>query len=234
MRCPRRRDPGSAAMERWPPRRGRRPGVPSFPCRSRCPWASPGYADAHPIPGGRRVLHAQTVPADRARRDERGPPQAVPPSDLISMSMGLPRICRCPPDPGWAPSPTCANGTSRSGPTRRARAASSRPAFRPMSVRVIELANRGPDNRRAAPRSVRGILPMQELPLKRGLFGYTPESVRLLLADRDKMFIRAAERAREAEALVLELRSEMEALKAQIEERQEALRPAEAEAANLR
>ncbi|HYU94173.1 MAG TPA: hypothetical protein VEN95_11930 [Actinomycetota bacterium] len=75
---------------------------------------------------------------------------------------------------------------------------------------------------------------MQELPLKRGLFGYTPESVRLLLADRDKMFIRAAERAREAEALVLELRSEMEALKAQIEERQEALRPAEAEAANLR
>src|SRR6266545_3754145 len=125
----------------------------------------------------------------------------------ISMSMRLPRICRCPPDPGWAPSPTCANGTSRSGPTRRARAASSRPAFRPMSVRVIELANRGPDNRRAAPRSVRGILPMQELPLKRGLFGYTPESVRLLLADRDKMFIRAAERAREAEALVLDLQS---------------------------
>ena len=74
---------------------------------------------------------------------------------------------------------------------------------------------------------------MQELPLKRGLFGYTPESVRLLLADRDKMFIRATERAREAEALVLALRSEMEALKAQIEERQ-ALRPAEADAADLR
>jgi len=75
---------------------------------------------------------------------------------------------------------------------------------------------------------------MQALQLKRGLFGYTPESVRLLLADRDKMFIRAAEQARAAEALVLELRSEVEALKAQFEERQEALRAAEAEAADLR
>src|SRR6266508_4413018 len=129
MRCPRRRGPGSDGTERWPPRRARRPGVPSFPCRSRCPCASPGYADAHPIPGGRRVLHAQTVPADRA--------------------------------------------------------ASSRPAFRPMSLRVIELADRG------------------------------------------RMFIRAAELARAAEALVLELRSEMEALRAHIEERQEVLRPAD-------
>src|SRR5213594_3027882 len=103
-----------------------------------------------------------------------------------------------------------------------------------MSVRVIELAHRGPDNRRAAPRSVRGTLPMQALQLKRGLFGYTPESVRLLLADRDKMFIRAAEQARAAEALVLELRSEVEALTAQFEERQEALRAAEAEATDLR
>lgn len=75
---------------------------------------------------------------------------------------------------------------------------------------------------------------MQALQLKRGLFGYTPESVRLLLADRDKMFIRAAEQARAAEALVLELHSEVEALKAQFEERQEALRAAEAEAADLR
>jgi hypothetical protein len=62
--------------------------------------------------------------------------------------------------------------------------------------------------------------------------GYTPESVRLLLADRDKMFIRAAERARAAEALVLELRSELEALKAHFEERQ-ALRPAETTAADV-
>lgn len=72
---------------------------------------------------------------------------------------------------------------------------------------------------------------MQELPLKRGLLGYTPESVRLLLADRDKMFIRAAERARAAEALVLELRSELEALKAHFEEGQ-ALRPTETTAAD--
>jgi hypothetical protein len=71
---------------------------------------------------------------------------------------------------------------------------------------------------------------MQILRLKRGLFGYTPESVRLLLADRDKMFIRAAEVARAAEALVLELRSEVEALKAQIEERQGGIRPTESEA----
>ncbi len=75
---------------------------------------------------------------------------------------------------------------------------------------------------------------MQALQLKRGFFGYTPESVRLLLADRDKMFIRAAEQARAAEALVLELRSEVGALRAQFEERQEALRAAEAEAADLR
>ena len=75
---------------------------------------------------------------------------------------------------------------------------------------------------------------MQVLRLKRGLFGYTPESVRLLLADRDKMFIRAAEVARAAEALVLELRAEVEALKAQVEERQGGLRPAESEAAGRR
>jgi hypothetical protein len=73
---------------------------------------------------------------------------------------------------------------------------------------------------------------MQVLRLKRGLFGYTPESVRLLLADRDKMFIRAAEVARAAETLVLELRSEVEALKARFEER--GLRPAESEAADPR
>ena len=74
---------------------------------------------------------------------------------------------------------------------------------------------------------------MQVLRLKRGLFGYTPESVRLLLADRDKMFIRAAEVARAAEALVLELRAEVEALKAQVEDRQGGL-PAESEAADRR
>jgi chromosome segregation ATPase len=103
-----------------------------------------------------------------------------------------------------------------------------------MSVLVIEVVYGGPDNRRAAPRSVKGTLLMQVLRLKRGLFGYTPESVRLLLADRDKMFIRAAELAKAAEALVLELRSEVEALKAQVDERQAGLRPAESDVANLR
>jgi chromosome segregation ATPase len=75
---------------------------------------------------------------------------------------------------------------------------------------------------------------MQVLRLKRGLFGYTPESVRLLLADRDKMFIRAAEVARAAEALVLELRSEVAALKAQVEALQGGLGSAESEAADRR
>ncbi len=75
---------------------------------------------------------------------------------------------------------------------------------------------------------------MQVLRLKRGLFGYTPESVRLLLADRDKMFIRVAEVARAAEALVLELRSEVQALKAQVEQRHGGVPPAEPEAADRR
>jgi chromosome segregation ATPase len=75
---------------------------------------------------------------------------------------------------------------------------------------------------------------MQVPQLKRGLFGYTPESVRLLLADRDKMFLRASENARAAEALVLELRAEVESVKAELFERSEKLRAAEAEAADLR
>jgi hypothetical protein len=75
---------------------------------------------------------------------------------------------------------------------------------------------------------------MQVLRLKRGLFGYTPESVRLLLVDRDKMFVRSAEVARAAEALVLELRAEVEALKAQVDARHGGLRPTESEAADRR
>jgi chromosome segregation ATPase len=75
---------------------------------------------------------------------------------------------------------------------------------------------------------------MQAPQLKRGLFGYTPESVRLLLADRDTMFLRASENARAAEALVLELRAEIESLKTDLAERSEKLRAAEAEAADLR
>lgn len=75
---------------------------------------------------------------------------------------------------------------------------------------------------------------MQAPQLKRGLFGYTPKSVRLILADRDKMFVRASEQARAAEALVLELRSEAEALKTKLEGQVERLRALEAEAADLR
>ena len=75
---------------------------------------------------------------------------------------------------------------------------------------------------------------MHMLGLKRGLFGYTPESVRLLLTDRDKMFTLAAGVARATEAQVLELRSELEMLKARLEERQEATGAAETGAADLR
>jgi chromosome segregation ATPase len=75
---------------------------------------------------------------------------------------------------------------------------------------------------------------MHMLGLKRGLFGYTPESVRLLLTDRDKMFTLAAGVARATEAQVLELRSELERLKARLEERQEATGAAETGAADPR
>jgi chromosome segregation ATPase len=75
---------------------------------------------------------------------------------------------------------------------------------------------------------------MHMLGLKRGLFGYTPESVRLLLTDRDKMFTVAAGVARATEAQVLELRSELERLKARLEERQEATGAAETGAADPR
>ncbi len=75
---------------------------------------------------------------------------------------------------------------------------------------------------------------MQPPELKLGLFGYTPESVRLILADRDTMFARASEQARAAEALVLKLRSEAGALTTQLEEQVERLRALEAEAADLR
>jgi chromosome segregation ATPase len=67
--------------------------------------------------------------------------------------------------------------------------------------------------------------------LKRGLFGYTPKSVRLILADRDA---RTSEQARATEAVVLGLRSGAEILKRQRAEQAEKLRAQEAEAADLR
>ena len=72
---------------------------------------------------------------------------------------------------------------------------------------------------------------MQAPQLKRGLFGYTPKSVRLILADRDA---RTTEQARAAEAVVLGLRSGAEILKTQRAEQAEKLRALGAEAADLR
>jgi chromosome segregation ATPase len=72
---------------------------------------------------------------------------------------------------------------------------------------------------------------MQGLQLKRGPFGYTSKSVRLILADRDA---RASEQARAAEAVVLELRSGAEALKSELAEQAEKLHALGAEAADLR
>jgi len=75
---------------------------------------------------------------------------------------------------------------------------------------------------------------MQAPQLKRGPFGYTSKSVRLILADRDRTAVRAWEQARAAEALVLELRSEAETSKTQLAEQAEKLRALGAEAADLR
>jgi len=72
---------------------------------------------------------------------------------------------------------------------------------------------------------------MQAPQLKRGLFGYTSKSVRLILADRDA---RTSEQARATEAVVLGLRSGAEILKRQRAEQAEKLRALEAEAADLR
>jgi len=75
---------------------------------------------------------------------------------------------------------------------------------------------------------------MQAPQLKRGPFGYTSKSVRLILADRDRTAVRASEQARAAEALVLELRSEAETSKTQLAEQADKLRALGAEAADLR
>jgi chromosome segregation ATPase len=54
---------------------------------------------------------------------------------------------------------------------------------------------------------------MEAWQLRRGPFGYTPRSVRLVLADRDRSLVEAWERAKAAEAQVLALRSEAESLR---------------------
>jgi hypothetical protein len=75
---------------------------------------------------------------------------------------------------------------------------------------------------------------MQPPQLKRGLFGFTGPSVRLLLADRDRMFIRAAEQARTAEATAFELQAQMDSVMAKASEKEQRVVAAEAEAADLR
>lgn len=75
---------------------------------------------------------------------------------------------------------------------------------------------------------------MEAPKLRRGPFGYSSRSVRLVLADRDRLLVKASERAGAAEAQVLDLRSEAETLTTQLAEQAEQLRELEAEAAELR
>ena len=75
---------------------------------------------------------------------------------------------------------------------------------------------------------------MEAPKLKRGAFGYTSRSVRLVLAGRDGLLAQASERAGAAEAQVLDVRSEAETLKTQLAERAEQLRALGAEADDLR
>jgi hypothetical protein len=49
---------------------------------------------------------------------------------------------------------------------------------------------------------------MEAPELKRGAFGYTSRSVRLVLAGRDRLIAQATERAAAAEAQVLDVRNE--------------------------
>ena len=75
---------------------------------------------------------------------------------------------------------------------------------------------------------------MEAPELKRGAFGYTSRSVRLVLAGREGLLAQASERAGAAEAQVLDVRSEAETLKTQLAERAEQLRALGAEADDLR
>jgi len=74
---------------------------------------------------------------------------------------------------------------------------------------------------------------MEAWQLRRGPFGYTSRSVRLVLADRDRSLVEAWERAKAAEAQVLALRFEAETLKAQLAEQAGQLRAPGAEVAEL-
>jgi hypothetical protein len=58
---------------------------------------------------------------------------------------------------------------------------------------------------------------MQAPKLRRGPFGYSSRSVHRVLADRDASLAQASQRAGAAEAQVLDLRSEAETLRTQLE-----------------
>ena len=75
---------------------------------------------------------------------------------------------------------------------------------------------------------------MEAPQLRRGPFGYTSRSVRLVLADRDRLLAQASERAEAAEAQVLDLRSEAETSEPQLAEQADRLRALGAEVAELR
>ena len=72
---------------------------------------------------------------------------------------------------------------------------------------------------------------MEAPKLRRGPFGYTSRSVRLVLADRDGLLAETSERAGAAEAQVLDVRSEAETSKTQLAEQAEQLGALGAEAA---
>ena len=75
---------------------------------------------------------------------------------------------------------------------------------------------------------------MEAPQLRRGPFGYTFRSARLVLADRDRSLAEASARASAAEAKVLDYRSEAETLKMRLAEQAEQLGALGAELAELR
>jgi chromosome segregation ATPase len=75
---------------------------------------------------------------------------------------------------------------------------------------------------------------LSDSPLKRGIFGYTSKSVGLLLADRNRMFLEAAEESRLARARVAELEDAVQAAERELDQGTEELRTALEAAGALR
>lgn len=79
-----------------------------------------------------------------------------------------------------------------------------------------------------------GIHLMSDPRLKRGIFGYTAESVRLLLADRDRMFLQVTEDAKAAETRVVQLQAMVDNAEKELTAGTEELRTVLEEANSLR